>query len=63
MYVYITHKYELLILCNATCMYIFRAAHLELSKELMCSFLGMTIAPALNISLVVWAWFWHYASK
>lgn len=47
MHVYIP-KCNLLGLCNTACMFVFRDDHLKSVKQLVCSFLGKPVSPALS---------------
>lgn len=46
---FLTSKYKQLRLLNVTFMYVLRAAHLILNKELACSSVEKTVSPALSI--------------
>jgi hypothetical protein len=50
-FIYIS-KYILLSLYNVTCMYIFRANHLVLDKQLVCSFLEKTTLSSRRLHLL-----------
>lgn len=43
------HQYNLLLLYNVTCMFVFWTGYVVLDNQLLCSFLGKRIPPAVSI--------------